>query len=499
MPTSDLISDAALFAAAGLLLALAAGWLRRDLRKQMARMAITTVAGLGVLVLVAHFGASLPEGPLVAVLREASLAVLAFGVARITVLFAFRAAFARFAVPQILADVLMALLLLVFAFSRMNAVGFNLAGIVTTSAVITGVIAFSLQETLGNLWGGISLQLDNTCRIGDWIRIENTMGQVVGIRWRCVAVATNFGETVMIPNSMLIKSRVMVLARRGDARTPWRRDVEFVVSYSTPPARVVAAVEAALARAEIPFVAKQPRPDVLHMGYGENGCSYVVRYWLTDLQQDVWTDSQIRLHVTATLARHRMEIPYPHRVWLRGKPYDSIASRELAAREATLERLDLFQPLTAAERASLAADLADFPYVADDVIARQGDPADSLFILSRGRVGVYDDGTGGARRRLATLEAPGYFGEMGLLTGQARGATIIAENEVLCYRLDKAGFDEVLKARPELVEALSNVVSARQAANDATLQTLSDEARARQAVGRTTELVRRIRRFFALA
>ena len=71
---------------------------------------------------------------------------------------------------------------------------------------------------------------------------------------------------------------------------------------------------------------------------------------------------------------------------------------------------------------------------------------------------------------------------MGLLTGQARGATVVAESEVLCYRLDKAGFDAIVQARPELVEPLSTVVVARQMANDATLQALSADARARAGV-----------------
>jgi small-conductance mechanosensitive channel len=81
------------------------------------------------------------------------------------------------AIPRIIADVLIAAVLVVFGIIRMKVVGVNLAGIITTSAVITGVIAFSLQETLGNLWGGVALQLDNTCRIGDWIRMEARRGR----------------------------------------------------------------------------------------------------------------------------------------------------------------------------------------------------------------------------------------------------------------------------------------------------------------------------------
>ena len=500
MPISDLTADAALFAAAALLLALVTVWLRRNLRKGTLHLVVVMLVGLGSLALLERFGPGPAEGPLGGILRELALAVFAIAVARIAVTFAFRFALGTVAVPQILAEVLMAVVLIIFVFWRMTAVGVNLAGIVTTSAVVTGVLAFSLQETLGNLWGGIQIQLDNTCRLGDWIHVDTVMGQVVDIRWRYVAVATNNGETVIIPNGSLSKSRVVVLSRRGDKRIPWRREVEFGVAYDTPPSRVIAAVEAALVRAEIPHVAAHPRLDVLCHNFGESSYHYRVRYWLTDLVQDTWTDSQVRLHVAAALARHRMEIPFPHRVLIRPKLQDPRHVRELAARTATLARLDLFVPLTDAERGVLAADLADCPYVAHDVIARQGEPADSLFILGRGHVAVFDDSKGGTgvRDRLATLEAPSYFGEMGLLTGQARGATVVAEDEVLCYRLEKAGFDAILHARPELIEALSQVVAARQAANDAKLQMLSADARARQAVGRAADLVQRMRRFFAI-
>ena len=96
------------------------------------------------------------------------------------------------------------------------------------------------------------------------------MGQVLDIRWRYMAVATNNGETVIIPNGSFSKSRIMVLARRGDKRIAWRREVAFGVSYDTAPARVIAAVEAGLHRAEIPNVATAPRPDVLFHSFGDN-------------------------------------------------------------------------------------------------------------------------------------------------------------------------------------------------------------------------------------
>ena len=122
---------------------------------------------------------------------------------------------------------------------------------------------FRCARALANLWGGLALQLDNTYRIGDWVRVDDAMGQVVGIRWRYTSLATNNGETLIIPNSTLVKNRVHVLARRGDLRIPWRRPVEINVGYEWPPSRVIEVIEAALARADMPNVARAPAPSCI--------------------------------------------------------------------------------------------------------------------------------------------------------------------------------------------------------------------------------------------
>jgi small-conductance mechanosensitive channel len=117
-------------------------------------------------------------------------------------------------------EVTIAISLVVYALVRMDALGVNVTGIFATTALVSGAIAFSLQATLNNLWGGISLQLDNTCRIGDWIEIEGVTGEVVSIRWRYTAIATVTNVTIIIPNAQLMNNRVTLLGRRGDQRIP---------------------------------------------------------------------------------------------------------------------------------------------------------------------------------------------------------------------------------------------------------------------------------------
>jgi small-conductance mechanosensitive channel/CRP-like cAMP-binding protein len=497
------LHDAMLCTAAGALLALIVMRWKREFRQGMVQMLALMVIGVTSLAALTFYGAGLTGTTAGVVWRELSLLVAAIGFIRILLVFLFQGLLSRMEVPRIVGDVLFALFLVAYGLYRMDASGVNLTSIAITSTAIAGAIAFSLQETLGNLWGGIALQLDNTLRIGDWIRMDNAMGQVVGIRWRYTAVATNNGETLIIPNSMLVKNRVNVLARRGDQRIPWRRPVEFSVGYEWPPSRVIAAVDAALARADIANVAAAPAPFCVLSNFDPSAIRYVVRYWLTDLAQDEWTDSEVRLHAFAAISREGMEIPIPrHELFI--NPASDVradaANREKDARVELLDSLGLFAPLTAAERTALAAELVPSPYVSGDVPTRQGEPAESLYILARGQVGIFRDGPerGSPRQRLATLKAPAYFGEMGLLTGQPRTATVAAESEVLCYRLDKPGFEAIIHARPELAVSLSQTLAERQAANDATLASLSAEARARATGTRANDLVRRIREFFGL-
>jgi CRP-like cAMP-binding protein len=298
---------------------------------------------------------------------------------------------------------------------------------------------------------------------------------------------------------------VTVLSRRGDLKIPWRRAVEFFADYDAAPSRVIAVVEAALARAEIPNVATEPRILCTCRSFDDNSVRYAALYWLTEPALEQVTDSHVRAHIFAALARHRMEMPLVRRVLLTPDAVTAqntaTSNRELAARLDVLSRLKLFAELTDGERRALAAELRDEPYLAGDVISREGEVSDSLFILASGSVEILREGTetSAHRQHLADQTAPNHFGEMGLLTGQARSGTVIARDDVLCYRLEKSGFDAILQARPEIAEAMAQVVAARQGANDATLQALDDVARRKRASGSAGELLRKIRVFFDLA
>jgi small-conductance mechanosensitive channel len=499
------LQESVAFSLGALLCGLVTARLRPEFRRSILITLLLIGLGLGGLALLANYELIPPRLAIALVPREICLLIVALGNIRIYITFLINVVLARRAVPRILGEVAIALSLIIFTLVRLDAVGVNLPGLIATTTVGAAALGFALQSTLGNLMGGISLQLDNTYRIGDWIEMDGGItGEVVGIRWRYTAIATVSNVTVIIPNAQLMNNRVTLLGRRGDLRIPWRRSVDFTVGYEWTPGQVMAVVNAALRRINIPLVSPEPAAHCLCMGFDSNAIKYVVLYWLTDLRMYVPTDSKVRVHVLAALGRAGMEIPISRSdVYMHSAARRSAAGleQEQDARRELLKSLDIFAPLTDDETHALAAQLGPTPLAIGDVATKQGEPSDSLYILARGAVTIYRDSGEGAsatRQRLASLAAPAYFGEMGLLTGQARTATVIAESEALCYRLDKRGFEAIIRARPEIADSMSQTVAVRAAANDATLASLSAEARARATGSRANDIVRRIRDFFGL-
>ena len=98
----------------------------------------------------------------------------------------------------ILRDTLLGISYIVVALTLLSRHGVDLSGIVATSAVVTAVIGFSLQDTLGNVMGGVALQMEQSIAVGDWIRTGDVEGLVREIRWRHTSIETRNWDTIVI-------------------------------------------------------------------------------------------------------------------------------------------------------------------------------------------------------------------------------------------------------------------------------------------------------------
>jgi small-conductance mechanosensitive channel len=406
--------------------------------------------------------------------------------------------------PRILRDLLLAVAYVVAVVVLLSVAGkVDLTGIVATSAVLTAVIGLSFQDTLGNMMGGMALQLERTIEVGDWIRLDKQEGLVKEIRWRHTSIETRNWDTIIIPNTVLMKSQVTVLGRRSGAPRQHRLWVYFQVDFRYSPSEVIETVESALCVEQIPNIAAHPRANCVLMDFKESFASYAVRYWLTDLAVDDPTNSIVRTRIYFALRRAGIPLSIPAQsvfVTADDQPRrERKTGQEIAERVGMLQQVELFRTLTEEERRALSQRLRVAPFARGEVMTHQGAKAHWLYVIIKGdaEVRVAVDGVA-ASERIATLHAGDYFGEGGMMTGEPRKATVIAVSDCECYRINKEAFDDILRRRPEIAEDISQVIAHRRVALDAALQDLSEEAKRALMERHQVDLLARIRSFFAL-
>src|SRR5437764_4970665 len=213
--------------------------------------------------------------------------------------------------PRILRDLLIAFTYIIVAITLLSRSGVDLTGIVATSAVITAVVGFSLQDTLGNVMGGMALQMERSITVGDWVRMDQQEGRVVEIRWRQTSIETRNWDTVVIPNGVLMKSQVVVLGRRAGQPRQHRQWVYFNIDFRYAPTQVIAVVEKALRAEAIPDVATDPAPHCLVVDFKDSYAIYAARYWLTDMALTDPTDSVVRARLYSALRRADIPLSIP--------------------------------------------------------------------------------------------------------------------------------------------------------------------------------------------
>jgi CRP-like cAMP-binding protein len=263
----------------------------------------------------------------------------------------------------------------------------------------------------------------------------------------------------------------------------------------------MSAVAEALMRHPIEGASSAPSPDVIMTGIRDGMAVYAARYWLTDLERDLMVDTEVRARVTAGLERAQLPIGIPRGEMNLSRERDENARVFARLRKRALEaisRVDIFSSLTPEERAELASRLRFVPFGVGEAILVQGETGEYLVVLSRGSAEVTVAVDGGEPSRIATLEAPDFCGEFGMLTGERRQASVLATTEVDAWRLSRDDFQEILAQRPAISEEVSRVLAERVVALRAARENLSEQARVTMVANQHRSIRDRIERFFGL-
>jgi small-conductance mechanosensitive channel/CRP-like cAMP-binding protein len=354
----------------------------------------------------------------------------------------------------------------------------------TTSAVGAVVIGFALQDTLGNMFSGLAIQVEKPFRVGHWIRIGDWEGAVAEVTWRATKLRTKQGNLVVVPNSELSKQAI---TNYSEPAAPTRLFVDVGASYSNPPNQVKDAIHGVLRHERL--VLASPPPEVWLLHFADSAITYRAEFWIADFPMDDIVRDRVRTSIYYEFQRRRIEIPFPIQVQYTREEVTEPEDRRIERLERLLLTAAPFAPLSDDDRRELARMASEHGFGAGEAIVREGEPGASAFVVSGGSVRVT---IGTEQREVSRIAAGGYFGEMSLLTGDPRSATVSAETDCRVVEITADDFRRVVLDNPAILDVISTEVARRRAELAAAR---SAAARSAIAPEPAASLLSRVRRF----
>jgi small-conductance mechanosensitive channel len=360
----------------------------------------------------------------------------------------------------------------------------DLTVLLASSAVLTVVIGFALQDVLGNLFSGIVLNFEDALKIGDWVRVGEREGRVEQFGWRSFKVRSVDRELIVIPNQSAAKAEVLIY---GAARQPVALKIQVGAGYGDSPDRVSEAILAALAA--MADVRADPAPVVYLSGFGESSMNYTAKFWIDDYERHNPIASDARRRVWYAFRRRGIEIPFPKRdVIMRQERSEELPRAELAA---VLRRNDVLAAIDEESFRNLLAAAERRIYGAGETVIREGDEGSHFHHILSGAMNVSKDG-----QVVARLGPGDFFGEISLVTGEKTNATVTAASESVLILVSSSRFKQVVDMNEAMAERLSAVITRRQQemqAFSAKARTVDDAALKKD----SEKLLTRILRYFA--
>jgi small-conductance mechanosensitive channel/CRP-like cAMP-binding protein len=391
-----------------------------------------------------------------------------------------------FPIPELLVSIMRTVLLVAAAFVVIKTLlDIDISPLLASTALVTAVVGFALQGVLSNLLAGMSLHVTRSVLPSDWVRIGDVEGKVIETNWRETRLQTYGGHILVVPNSTVANATIHNMTRP----TPLRRhSLPVGAGYSDPPGEVIEAlVQSALSVSE---VLRDPAPNAIITEYKDSGIHYALRFWTHSFHRRKTIDGAVARMVWYQFKRRGIEMAAAVNDKLLGDFMSAVTTRrqppsedaEMTRRIADLKGSDFCtQILVDAEGnpvlqdeglRQVAGKMRRLRYTSGETLFVQGDPGDTCYVVVSGHLhgGMeYDDAT----RAVAFEVGPGALvGEMSLMTGLPRTATVSIREEVELLEIPQDAFACMLGLHPEIPTVLSQLVADRAVRNAAALEQL---------------------------
>jgi small-conductance mechanosensitive channel/CRP-like cAMP-binding protein len=370
----------------------------------------------------------------------------------------------------------------------------------TGSAILTAVIGLALQDTIGNLISGLALHISRPFDIGHWLKVGEVEGVVTKIDWRATTIRTRSEDYITIPNSQLTKVDLINLSMPTTLHGIW---VEVGTRYEHPPNKVIQVLEQTVASVE--GISREKLPEVYLMKYNNFSIDYRLRFFLDEYERAPVITSKLMERIWYNFNRNNIEIPFPIQdVYIKEPKKSAIKPEDLVI---LLSSIDFLQDLNYEEVCDVANMIEIQTYAKGEYVIQQGDYGDTFFIIKNGSVEVIVTDENGEILLNKKMEKGNFFGEMSVLTGEPRTASVVGVTDVELLVLSKSSFDVLLKKYPHIIEHISTKIATRQrqvfeqheiARSAGSLSDAEDSAQ-RQVESLSRQLFQKIYNFFSIS
>lgn len=384
---------------------------------------------------------------------------------------------------------------------------FQMNGIWAATGALGVVVGLALRNIILDVFMGLAGQVDRPYQIGDYIMLQSGVaGHVMDIGWRTTRLKTNENNTVIVPNSRMGD---MVVTNFSVPDTRAEFELVFNLDFTVPSDRALRVLTAgASAVAGSRGILQEPDPPKARIKSVTNaGVEYKVKYWADTAKSGPGKARHVVLESVLSQMRYAgLELGYSRQdVYYAPMPQRLLDAATADDRVRLLGRVDLFHPLSPDELAEVAAGMeVRFPDGGVKLIS-QGEAGGSMYVVFEGLLQVAIDapsegaaaGAGASGMvNVGMVPAGGCLGEMPLLTGEPRSATVVAVTDALLFEITKAQMKILLTRRPELVESLSRMAAERRLRSDDAFARASDKEQEVQRATLASQIMAKVRAFF---
>jgi len=398
-------------------------------------------------------------------------------------------------IPNFLREVvggIIFLIVLLFILSYGYHAEAQLKGLLAGSGVVAIVVGFAGQNLFAGIIGGIAIQINRPYKVGDWLKVGDTYGEVREINWRSTRLCTNDDIYLDIPNNEMVSHEIVNLHYPTEVHA---MRIRVGVEYKNPPNRVKDALVRAAQSAN--NVLAHPPVRVFLVDFGDHAVIYEIKFYMGNHSRINETNDSVRTNVWYELKRQGITIPFPIRTLHVQRKAAPPIQDDQAEALSILRGEPLFECLSDEQLDHLVKQARLNVFGRGEPVIQEGSPGDSMFVLLRGEANVLVS-KNGSTIQVATLSAGDCFGEMSLLTGEPRSATVRADRDCYVMEIGKPTMAEVLRSAPNCLEQLSHLLAQRKMETEGILKEAHTDEHVLKQRQYTATFLNRLRTFFEL-